>query len=201
MTESLISNILLFLLFSFLIVPGNLARQCFGDFYISWTAAFVVFLMLYLWFWKVVILFHLIITQFVMFPVCFGRVLRIINDFISSTEDNDSEHTHFPVYYFPMVKEKTNFAILSEAHRSPYNKEAQQTNFEENRFMERIRYVLCQVSLGSNFNFECIKCTHMYMWDARNALFRERRCSQKEIKLSPLKLVLKAKPYLSFSVL
>ncbi|XP_020668651.1 protein phosphatase 1 regulatory subunit 42 [Pogona vitticeps] len=71
-----------------------------------------------------------------------NRAESMTNDHSSFShfEDNDWEHTHFPVYYFPMAKERPNFAILSEAHKSSYSKETQRTNYEENRVMERMSH-------------------------------------------------------------
>ncbi|XP_062985932.1 protein phosphatase 1 regulatory subunit 42 [Elgaria multicarinata webbii] len=49
----------------------------------------------------------------------------------SHFDDNDSEHPHFPIYYFPMAK---------ELHRSPSNKESHPTTYEENRVIEKISH-------------------------------------------------------------
>uniref|UniRef100_A0A8D2IXC7 Protein phosphatase 1 regulatory subunit 42 n=1 Tax=Varanus komodoensis TaxID=61221 RepID=A0A8D2IXC7_VARKO len=63
----------------------------------------------------------------------------------SHFDSNDSVHPHFPVYYFPMVKEKPSFAILSEVHRPTYNKESRPTF--ENTVVEKIRYSPFQILL------------------------------------------------------
>nr|XP_028592622.1 protein phosphatase 1 regulatory subunit 42 isoform X1 [Podarcis muralis]XP_028592623.1 protein phosphatase 1 regulatory subunit 42 isoform X1 [Podarcis muralis]XP_028592624.1 protein phosphatase 1 regulatory subunit 42 isoform X1 [Podarcis muralis]XP_028592625.1 protein phosphatase 1 regulatory subunit 42 isoform X1 [Podarcis muralis]XP_028592626.1 protein phosphatase 1 regulatory subunit 42 isoform X1 [Podarcis muralis]XP_028592627.1 protein phosphatase 1 regulatory subunit 42 isoform X1 len=56
-------------------------------------------------------------------------------------DNNDKEHPHFPIYYFPMTKEKPNFAILSEMHRPPYSKESHRTAHEEDRVTEKISHL------------------------------------------------------------
>ncbi|KAH0617662.1 hypothetical protein JD844_016124 [Phrynosoma platyrhinos] len=56
----------------------------------------------------------------------------------SHFDDNESEHTHFPVYYFPMTKEKQNFAVLTDVHRAAHNEESQPTTYEEDRVTENI---------------------------------------------------------------
>lgn len=73
----------------------------------------------------------------------------IVNSFISlpPADDTDSEHTHFPVYYYPLAKEKPNFAILSEGHRSQ-NREPQSAAQEEHKVTEKIRYVHSKTPFG-----------------------------------------------------
>ncbi|XP_062836385.1 protein phosphatase 1 regulatory subunit 42 isoform X3 [Anolis carolinensis] len=53
-----------------------------------------------------------------------------------SLDDNDSEHTHFPVYYFPIPKEKPNFPVFTGSH----NKEFHPPTYEENRVIEKISH-------------------------------------------------------------
>ncbi|XP_008106746.1 protein phosphatase 1 regulatory subunit 42 isoform X4 [Anolis carolinensis] len=54
----------------------------------------------------------------------------------SHFDDNDSEHTHFPVYYFPIPKEKPNFPVFTGSH----NKEFHPPTYEENRVIEKISH-------------------------------------------------------------
>ncbi|XP_034285805.1 protein phosphatase 1 regulatory subunit 42 isoform X3 [Pantherophis guttatus] len=53
-----------------------------------------------------------------------------------SLDDNDTEHTHFPIYHFPVSR---------EVHRTPYNKESQPV-YEENRNSEKISHSALKAS-------------------------------------------------------
>ncbi|XP_060098941.1 protein phosphatase 1 regulatory subunit 42 isoform X1 [Heteronotia binoei] len=54
---------------------------------------------------------------------------------------NDADHPHFPVYYYPVGKEKPNFAILSEAHRSRNRKSQSAATQEENKVTGKISHL------------------------------------------------------------
>ncbi|XP_048363224.1 protein phosphatase 1 regulatory subunit 42 isoform X3 [Sphaerodactylus townsendi] len=56
-------------------------------------------------------------------------------------DNNDTDHPHFPIYYFPLAKEKPNFAILSEAHRSPHSRESQSAAHEENKVTKKVSHL------------------------------------------------------------
>ncbi|XP_053105731.1 protein phosphatase 1 regulatory subunit 42 isoform X2 [Hemicordylus capensis] len=60
------------------------------------------------------------------------------NSSYSRFDDNDSEHPHFPIFYYPVAREKPNFALVSEGHRIPSNRESQPTAQEESRVTEKI---------------------------------------------------------------
>ncbi|XP_054841300.1 protein phosphatase 1 regulatory subunit 42 [Eublepharis macularius] len=59
----------------------------------------------------------------------------------SHSDSNDTDHPHFPVYYYPLAKEKPRFAILSESHRSAHNRESQTTAQEEHKVTEKISHL------------------------------------------------------------